>query len=93
MEDPIVNDLLKENLARLVSGDSKLEVVTVKNITKQLVAGTRYDITGSFKMGDKISDCVVSMWYRSWLNDANEKVKIKAECGEESVSVKGDSEW
>jgi hypothetical protein len=34
----------------------------------------------------------VSAWSRPWIEDANEKLKIKAECGEEKVATKGDEE-
>jgi hypothetical protein len=92
-DDEHTIDLLKENLAKLVSGESKLELVSIKKITKQTVAGTRYEILGTFKMGDKTSECNVVCWNRPWLQDVNEKVKIKADCDGEAISSKGDSEW
>lgn len=78
----------------MVSGESKFEIVSIKKITKQTVAGIKYEFTGTFKVGEKTSEqCVVSCWYRAWLEDANEKVKIKADCNGEAISAKGDSEW
>lgn len=92
-DDAHVNDLLKDNVDRLVYGESKLEVVAVKKITKQLVAGVKYEILGTFKMGDKTMDCTVTCWYRAWLLDVNEQVKLKADCAGEAITVKGDAEW
>lgn len=93
VDDQLVNELLKNNMARLVSGDSSLEVVTIKKITKQVVAGLKFEISGTFKKGGSDFECVVTIWHRSWLENANEKVKLKADCGSEKIHPKGDDEW
>lgn len=86
-----LTELLDLHLTRLVSGDGKsLEVVSIKNVTKQVVAGMKYTINGTFKRGDKTFDCVISLWHRSWLEDVNEKVKLKAVCEGETIHAKND---
>lgn len=91
VDDATVNDILKSNIERLVCGDgTAFAVVSIKSITKQIVAGIKYEITGSFKKSGKATDCMISIWYRSWLDDANEKTKIKADCGTETTNTKGD---
>lgn len=86
-----MNELLTTNLARLASGDSSsFELVSIKKITKQVVAGLKYEIVGTFKRGGKNVDCMLTVWNRSWLEDVNEKVKLKADCGGEAISAKND---
>lgn len=87
-----VTDLLDSNLARLVTGDGEhFSTVSIKNITKQVVAGLKYEVTGTFKMGKNTTDCVVTLWTRSWLEDMNERVKLKADCGGETVNTQNDT--
>lgn len=89
-EDQLVNELLRNHTARLVAGDGPLEFISIKKVTKQVVAGMRFDLTAMFKKGGKTTECVVCIWYRAWLEDINEKVKIKAECGDEKITTKDD---
>lgn len=53
----------------------------------------KFEITGVFKKAGTETDCVVTVWYRSWLENVNEKVKLKAECSGEKINTKGDEEW
>lgn len=92
VDDAALNDLLKANIARLIAGDgTALELITITKATSQVVAGIKYEATGSFKHGGKTTECVITIWHRSWLDDANEKTKLKAECeGHLSLTPKGD---
>lgn len=91
-ETKTIVDLLNTHLTRLVSGDgSSLETVTITKVTKQVVAGMKYEINGSFKRGSKTSECVLILWHRSWLEDINEKVKLKATCDGEAINTKDDT--
>lgn len=91
IDDPAVNDLLMKNIARLVSGDgSLLEIVTITKITKQVVAGMKYEITGKFKLSSKQSECIVVIWHREWIENIHEKTKLKAECDGQVLKEKSD---
>lgn len=93
IDDKVANEILKTHLARLVSGTgSAVTLVSIKSISQKVVAGTLYEYVGKFKLGGKEVECHVSAWSRPWIEDANEKLKIKAECGEEKVATKGDEE-
>lgn len=95
IDDAEVNTLLKSNLGQLVTGDgTAFELVSITKITKQVVAGLKYTITGVFKKGGTNTDCTCSLWYRSWLDDPKEKLKLKIDCGGEVVYPKGnDTAW
>lgn len=54
---------MNANLARLITGNKgALELVSIKNITKQVVAGMKYEVTGVFKRGNETYDCMVTLW-------------------------------
>jgi len=92
-DDHNVTDLLNANLVRLATGDKGgLELISIKNITKQVVAGMKYEITGVFRRGNETNDCMVTLWCRSWLDDENERVKLRASCGKETILAKNDTE-
>lgn len=69
---------------------AKVELVTIKKITDQTVAGRKYDITGTFKVGTEETECVVIIWHRAWLDDVTEKTKLKATCGSEVIHAAND---
>lgn len=90
-DDAEVNSLLKSNLAHLVAGDgTPFELVSITKITKQVVAGLKYTITGVFKKAGANTECTCSLWHRAWLDDPKEKTKLKIDCGGEVVYPKGD---
>jgi Cystatin domain len=91
-----INELLKAHLNRLETGDSGTFVLISKEkMTKQVVAGMSYTITGTFKAGNKeVEQCTVTIWHRPWLTDIDEKVKIKAECVSQTYKAKNElMEW
>lgn len=99
VNDPLIEQLLTEHLKRLDTGDSGSFILISKTkVTQQVVSGINYQIHGIFKAGNRDEEsCVVTIWNRAWLQDKNEAVKIKAECGSDnskSYKVKSDvSEW
>jgi hypothetical protein len=96
VNDPNVEALLKEHLPRIDGVEQgQLKLVKKTKITKQVVAGMAYHITTTFNNGQSDMDCEIIIWTRPWLNDTNEKVKIKVDCGEAGVyRVKGETtEW
>lgn len=95
IDDAEVNTLLKSNLAQLVAGDgTAFELVSITKITKQVVAGLKYTVTGVFKKGGANTECTCSLWHRAWLDDPKEKLKLKIDCGGEVVYPKGeDGVW
>lgn len=50
----------------------------------------KYEISGTFKIGGKNVDCVLTVWNRGWLDNPNEAVKLKANCGNETLNAKND---
>lgn len=94
VNDSAVTQLLDENLARLDAGDTgSFALISKTKVTSQVVAGISYQITGNFKIGDgEEIQCCVTIWSRPWLQDKNEAVKIKAECGEENKLYKDKKE-
>lgn len=75
----------------MVTGEgTALEIIAITKITKQVVAGIKYEITGSFKESSKPTECVVVIWHRAWLEDVNDKTKIRAECAGHALNTKGD---
>ena len=92
-DDKTTNDMLKSNLARLTTGSGgSLAVVAIKKITERVVSGKLYEIEGTFKVGGKDTECIVHLWSQPWIDEPNEKVKLKAQCGEEEIKAKGDDE-
>lgn len=92
VNDENIEKLLKENLQRIDVED--LILMKKIKITQQVVAGMAYQVTALFKIGKLDSVCVISIWTRPWLNDPNERVKIKVECGETVYRAKGEtSDW
>lgn len=86
VNDPTVNELLKDNINRLSAGEGGgLEAVTIQSITRQIVAGMKYEIIGMFKVAGSNRKCTVTIWSRAWVDDPAEKTKIKADC--ENVKV------
>lgn len=95
VNDPTVEQLLTENLARLDAGESgSFSLISKTKVTSQVVSGISYKITGTFKIGDgEEIECCITIWSRPWLQaDKNEAVKIKAECGEENKLYKDKQE-
>jgi hypothetical protein len=95
LDDKPANEIINTNLARLVSGDgSSVTVVSIKSITQKVVAGSLYEYKGTFKVDKKETECTISAWSRPWLDDANEKLKIKAACGSVNLHAKDDDgDW
>lgn len=80
VNDPYVQELLKVHLMKLATDEGSFEVTEVKKITRQVVAGFNYEVTGKFKVGNSgIKDCVVSFWVREWLEEPD-KVQVSASC-------------
>ncbi|KAL7042638.1 hypothetical protein ACKWTF_001228 [Chironomus riparius] len=72
--------LLNEHITRLDSGsDSPLEVVRIDKVSKQVVAGIKYNIKGVFKAGSDEKTCSVSIWHRAWIK-TDDGTKIEANC-------------
>jgi hypothetical protein len=92
LDDPEANELLDDNIDRLMSGGSSISVVALKKITRQMVAGMLYGYTGTFKVQGKATKCEISIWDRPWMPD-NEKNKIKASCPEEIIFAEDDGWW
>lgn len=87
-DDEEVLNLLSTHLKRLDTGsDDALELVSVEKVTKQVVAGLRYKITGTFKAGTDEKTCAIDLWTRPWI-DGDEGTEIKAECGEVRLKAK-----
>lgn len=72
--------LLSNNLKRLDTGsDMTLELVEIEDVTKQIVAGIKYIVKGTFKTGEDQKKCTVEVWHRAWI-EGDEGTKLKAEC-------------
>lgn len=95
LDDKTANDIIKAHLTRLVSSTgAAMTVVKITSITQKIVAGTLYEYVGSFKVGAKAADCHITAWSRPWLDDENEKLKIKAECAADTINAKNDDgDW
>lgn len=81
-DDEKVQDLLKAHLKRLDTGSDKpLELVSVEHITRQVVAGIKYIVEGTFKTeGDEDEKkCTVELWHRAWIS-GNDGTQLKADC-------------
>jgi Cystatin domain len=92
VNDPEVAQLLSDHLPRLVTGDDgSFTLVSKKSVSKQVVSGLLYRITGEFRAGNKDTEvCTVLIWAREWKKDPEEKYKIKAECSETVYRVAND---
>lgn len=87
--------MLKSNIGRLVTaGGSSIELVSLKNILRKVVAGWLYEITGTFTLGGHETECLVSIWSRPWLDDPMDQIRLKATCGSEILVAKSlDEPW
>lgn len=81
IDNRYANDLLKSNIARLVAGGSPLEIVHIKKIEEQIVSGSNYRFTGTFKKGGAETECVVKIFDQPWTG----KIKLEADCGGEKI--------
>lgn len=63
-----------------------MEIVSVDKITKQVVAGAKYVITGVFKIGDEEKPCTVNIWHRAWIQ-GEDGTQIDAHC-EDGLKLK-----
>lgn len=81
IDDRYANSLLKSNIARLVAGGSPLEIVQIKKIEEQIVAGSNYRFTGTFKKGGAETECVVTIFDQPWTGT----IELEAECGGEKI--------
>lgn len=82
VDDELANKLLTEHISRLDTGSEKpLEVVKIEKITKQVVAGLKYRITGLFKIGDDEKACTVVIWHRAWVK-TEDGTQLDADCAE-----------
>jgi cathepsin F len=82
-----VKKLLTEHLKRLDTGSAApLELVEIKSVTQQVVAGIKYIVKGTYKIGDEQKKCTVEVWHRAWIK-GNEGTQLNAQC-DEGVSYK-----
>jgi hypothetical protein len=88
LNDPAVEKLLSDHLQRLDAGSSgTFALVSKTKITQQVVSGLSYRIYGTFKAGDQEETCIITIWHRAWIQEKNESVKIKAECGADNSKL------
>lgn len=82
-DDKAVVELLTTHLKRLdTGGEDVFELVSIEKVTKQVVAGLKYVIKGSFRVGkEDPKDCSIEIWTRPWI-EGNEGTEIKAECAD-----------
>lgn len=81
-DDEQVRELLKTHLERLDTGSDKpLELVSVEKVTKQVVAGIKYIVQGTFKSQGEEDEkkCTVELWHRAWIK-GNDGTQLKADC-------------
>lgn len=80
-DDETVHKLLGDHLKRLDTGsDAPLELISVEKVTRKVVSGLSYEISGTFKAGEEPEkQCKVDIWTRPWL-DGDDGTQIKAEC-------------
>lgn len=79
--DPDALKLLDAHLKRLDTGsDSPMTLVGVEKITRKVVAGLSYEITGDFKAASsEPQKCKVTIWTRPWIQ-GDEGTQIEAKC-------------
>jgi len=84
-DDPKVNELLRCNIGRLITGSSFVfKNHSITHITGQIVAGISYEVTGTYEVADGvIKNCIVSLWVREWLPEPS-KVIVHATCDDGS---------
>lgn len=80
-QDKDAHALLQNHLHRLDTGsETPMKVVNVKKISKQVVAGIKYVISGDFQAGsDDIKQCEVTIWHRAWIK-TDDGTQINAKC-------------
>lgn len=67
-------------MIRLDTGsEAPLEVVSIEKVTKQVVAGFKYVVTGLFKIKDEQKKCSVEIWHRGWIK-GEEGTQLQADC-------------
>lgn len=83
-----VKELLDAHLHRLDTGsDSPLELVEIKSVTQQVVAGIKYVVDGTFKIGSDEKECRIEVWHRAWI-PGNEGTQLEGKCGEDRLLTK-----
>jgi cathepsin F len=84
-DDEDANELLTNHLSRLDTGsEQNLEVVSIEKITRQVVAGLKYNIKGNFKLGEETKHCNVEIWHRAWIK-GDEGTELSANCENDVV--------
>jgi cathepsin F len=84
-DDEQVTQLLNEHLGRLDTGsDVQLQLVSIEEVTRQVVAGIKYTVKGTFKAGDEEKQCKVEIWHRAWIK-SDEGTKLNAKCNENEL--------
>lgn len=80
-DDETVLNLLTTHLKRLDTGsEDSIELVSIEKVTKQVVAGLKYNVNGTFRVGkNELKDCSIDIWTRTWI-EGDEGTQIKAEC-------------
>ncbi|KAL7728665.1 hypothetical protein ACLKA6_004048 [Drosophila palustris] len=80
-------DVLNKTLATLATGDGpSFQIVKVKSVTSQVVAGTLYRYQVQLSQGDDIKESYVEIWSQPWLQEKGTNIKIKFE-GEETNTI------
>jgi Cystatin domain/Cathepsin propeptide inhibitor domain (I29) len=80
-----VRNLLSEHLSRLVTGDSEpLTLVSIEKVRRQVVAGVKYYVDGTFKTSGGDKKCSLEIWHRAWIK-GDEGTQLKADCNDGNV--------
>ncbi|XP_023167398.1 cystatin-like protein [Drosophila hydei] len=79
-------DILNTSLAKLsgMSDKPSFQVVKVKSVTSQVVAGMIYRYKVQLAQGDAIKESDVKIWSRPWLPENGTNIEIKLE-GDDNV--------
>lgn len=85
--DPIVNSLLSDNIERFSVNDNSVELVSIQQVTKQVVAGLKYTVKLIAMINGESKPCKFTIWSRVWLEDPNQKHIFSCSCDGEDLSV------